>query len=199
MPGGAHHAISAKFDDKKPMTMNGVVTLVDWRNPHVHVFMNVKDAKGVMNWAVEIESPIDLQQSGWNSDTLQPGDAITVRGHPGEERQPSGVGQLDPLAATGRQVLNFTPTTPPEPLAETADTALARQAAAARPDAGRRAGLLGVSELDRAHGSWHQRQDGPVGSAPNIADAAKVAPMQPWAQALYRTARAGFCRTIRRS
>ena len=49
--GVAHHAISAKFDDKKPTTLNGIVTLVDWRNPHVHVFMNVKDAKGVLNWA----------------------------------------------------------------------------------------------------------------------------------------------------
>ena len=56
----AHHEILAKFDDKKPMTLNGVVTLVDWRNPHVHVFMNVKDAKNeVLNWAVELESPID--------------------------------------------------------------------------------------------------------------------------------------------
>ena len=43
--GVAHHAISAKFDDKKPTTLNGIVTLVDWRNPHVHVFLNVKGAK----------------------------------------------------------------------------------------------------------------------------------------------------------
>ena len=65
--GVAHHAISAKFDDKKPTTLNGVVTLVDWRNPHVHVFVNAKDAKGaVLNWAVEIESPIDLESNGWN-------------------------------------------------------------------------------------------------------------------------------------
>ena len=77
--GIAHHAISAKFDDKKPTTLNGIVTLVDWRNPHVHVFMNVKDAKGeVMNWAVEIESPINLESNGWTEATLQPGDAITV-------------------------------------------------------------------------------------------------------------------------
>jgi hypothetical protein len=41
------------------------VTLVDWRNPHVHIFMNVRDAKqGTLNWAVEIESPIALSQSG---------------------------------------------------------------------------------------------------------------------------------------
>src|SRR5262245_870421 len=79
-PGAAHHAISAKFDDKKPMTLSGVVTLVDWRNPHAHIFINVKDPKGVLNWAVELESPIDLQGGGWNPDTLKPGDAITVQG-----------------------------------------------------------------------------------------------------------------------
>ena len=45
VPLTAHHEILAKFDDKKPVTLSGVVTLVDWRNPHVHVFMNVKDAK----------------------------------------------------------------------------------------------------------------------------------------------------------
>ena len=66
--GAAHHAISAKFDDTKPTTLTGIVTLVDWANPHVHVYVNVKDARGqVLNWAVELESPIDLQQSGWDT------------------------------------------------------------------------------------------------------------------------------------
>ena len=92
-PLAAHHEILAKFDDKKPVTLSGVVTLVDWRNPHVHVFMNVRDAKGQMlNWAIELESPIDLQQSGWTSDSLQPGDAITVEGIAAQKRQPSGLG-----------------------------------------------------------------------------------------------------------
>ena len=43
----AHHAIQAKFDDKKPMTLKGLVTKVDWLNPHVHVFMNVQDGNTV--------------------------------------------------------------------------------------------------------------------------------------------------------
>ena len=41
-PGLAHHSVAAKFDESKPMTVSGVVTLVDWRNPHVHVFLNVR-------------------------------------------------------------------------------------------------------------------------------------------------------------
>ena len=95
------------------MTLNGIVTLVDWRNPHVHVFMNVKDAKGVLNWAVELESPIDLQQNGWNHDTLQPGDAITVRGIVARNGSRQVWGNSIVLAATGRQVLKFTPKVPP--------------------------------------------------------------------------------------
>src|SRR5262245_14836590 len=77
----AHHELLAKFDDKKPIKLTGIVTLLDWRNPHVHVFMNVKDAKGqILNWAIELESPIDLQKSGWSHDSVQPGDSVTVDG-----------------------------------------------------------------------------------------------------------------------
>ena len=44
--GAAHHAIAAKFDDTKPTTLTGIVTLVDWANPHVHVYVNVKNEGG---------------------------------------------------------------------------------------------------------------------------------------------------------
>src|SRR2546422_10857709 len=76
----AHHAIQAKFDDKKAMTLRGLVTKVDWLNPHVHVFMNVQNGNAISNWAIELESPVDLQKSGWNRDTLKPGEASTVQG-----------------------------------------------------------------------------------------------------------------------
>ena len=68
-PGMAHHEILAKFDDTKPLTLKGIVTLVDWANPHVHVFLNVAGGKELVNWAIEYESPIDLLQSGWNAPT----------------------------------------------------------------------------------------------------------------------------------
>ena len=61
----AHHEILAKFDDKKPVTLRGIVTRVDWLNPHVHVFINVKDAATTVNWAIELESAVDLQRGGW--------------------------------------------------------------------------------------------------------------------------------------
>ena len=110
----AHHEILAKFDDKKPMTLNGVVTLVDWRNPHVHVFMNVKDAKNeVLNWAVELESPIDLAENGWNRDTLQPGDAIVVEGWGARNGSRQAWGNSVAVKATGRKVMTVVPKLPP--------------------------------------------------------------------------------------
>ena len=77
----AHHEILAKFDDKKPVTLRGVVTRVDWLNPHVHVFINVKDAGTTVNWAIEFESAVDLQRGGWYRDSVKPGDAINVINH----------------------------------------------------------------------------------------------------------------------
>ena len=52
-PAMAHHEILAKFDDNKPITLKGIVTLVDWANPHVHVFLNVATGKELVNWAIE--------------------------------------------------------------------------------------------------------------------------------------------------
>src|SRR5213594_2338863 len=65
----AHHEILAKFDDKKPMTLKGTITKVDWANPHVHIFMNVQNGNAVANWAVELESPVDLGKAGWTRDS----------------------------------------------------------------------------------------------------------------------------------
>src|SRR5215510_11466667 len=76
----AHHEILAKFDDKKSMTVKGVVTKVDWANPHVHIFMNVTIGNNVANWAVELESPVDLGRGGWGRDSVKPGDELTVQG-----------------------------------------------------------------------------------------------------------------------
>src|SRR5215813_7575285 len=76
----AHHEILAKFDDKKPMTLRGTVTKLDWANPHVHIFMNVQNGNSVDNWAVELESPVDLGRAKWTRDTVKPGDGLTVQG-----------------------------------------------------------------------------------------------------------------------
>jgi len=183
--GAAHHAISAKFDDTKPTTLTGIVTLVDWANPHVHVYVNVKDARGqVLNWAVELESPIDLQQSGWRSDTLQPGDAITVTGILARNGSRQTWGRSIVFNATGRHVLNAKPAPPPAPLQ-------------ARPTPMWPDGQPRLGAVPGSDGYWGfpsatvlvetgaKVEMDEYGLLKNVADASKVAPMQPWALGLY--------------
>ena len=57
----AHHNITGKFDPGKTKTLKGSVTRLDWANPHVHILMDVLDGKTVTNWAVELESTLDLE------------------------------------------------------------------------------------------------------------------------------------------
>ena len=80
--GGAwgHHSFSAEFDAAKPMKITGIVTKVDWTNPHVWVYVNVKDEKGVANWGAELGPPHVLQRSGWRRETLSIGEQITIDG-----------------------------------------------------------------------------------------------------------------------
>ena len=113
MPVSAHHPIAAKFDPARAVTLRGSVTEVDWANPHVHVFMNVRDSSGVMNWAVELESPIDLQRSNWNRDTLKPGDTITVQGISARDGSRQAWGNSVVLDATGKRIFVLAGTQPP--------------------------------------------------------------------------------------
>ena len=184
--GSAHHPISAKFDDTKPQTLSGVVTLVDWRNPHVHIYMNVRNNNDADNWAIELESPIDLQASGWTRDSVKPGDAITVAGITARNGSRQLWATKITMTGTGKEVLHVTPPSPPALLANRPTPRWPDKQPQARPERGWRAGILGVPELDGA--GREQRADIPMdqwGLLKNVADAKRVAPMQPWALALY--------------
>ena len=191
----AHHEILAKFDDSKRVTLKGVVTLIDWRNPHVHVFINVRQGAGPpANWAIELESPIDLQKSGWNRATLQPGDAVGVEGWAARDGSRQVWGNSVVLGATGRRVLNVTPHAP-APL-------VARRPTPRWPDKQPRLGALpGGTEGYWAYPSSTVLVENGAnipmdawGLLKNIADAPKVAPMQPWALALYTARQRRFLR-----
>ena len=78
----AHHSFAAEFDANRPITLKGIVTKIEWTNPHVWFYVNVKDEKtGEMtNWGAEMGPPHGLQRSGWRRDTLKIGDEVTVAG-----------------------------------------------------------------------------------------------------------------------
>jgi hypothetical protein len=179
----AHHAITAKFDTNKRVELEGIVTYVDWRNPHVHVFMNVMNGQETLNWAVELEGPVALRKSGWGSDTVGPGDAIRVQGFAALDGTRQVWGEAVIETATGMPVLRLVSTAP--------------DAAAQRPAPRWSDGTPRLGAPDSSDGYWGYPsktvlvQDG-AGVAMNasglledIDAAARVAPFQPWALGLY--------------
>jgi len=76
----AHHSFDAEYDSKKPITLNGYVTKLDWVNPHAFVFIDTKDESGaVKNFKVEMGPPYALTRGGWKRDSVKIGDKITVQ------------------------------------------------------------------------------------------------------------------------
>jgi len=77
----AHHSFAAEFDATKPITLEGTVTKVEWANPHIWVYLDVKDDKGAaVPWQCEGGPPNTLTRNGWSSTSLKAGDAITING-----------------------------------------------------------------------------------------------------------------------
>jgi hypothetical protein len=77
----AHHSFAAEYDSKKPVTLKGTVTKIEWTNPHARFYIDVKDESGkVTNWNLELASPNVLTRSGWTRHTLNIGDEVTVDG-----------------------------------------------------------------------------------------------------------------------
>ena len=81
-PLSAHHSWTADYDAGKPVTVKGVVTKVEWTNPHTHFYIESKDDKGtVTSWNFEMASPNILVRNGWKQSTVKIGDQITVSGY----------------------------------------------------------------------------------------------------------------------
>jgi len=80
-PAFGHHSFAAEFDDKQPVTLKGSVVKVDWMNPHIWVYLDVKDEAGaVAHWQCEGGAPNGLTRQGWGKASLKTGDEVTIQG-----------------------------------------------------------------------------------------------------------------------
>jgi len=78
----AHHSFGAEYDVNQPIEITGVLTKVEWTNPHCHIYVDVKGGDGkLVSWQLEGYPPTALQRIGWRRDmTMKIGDTITVSG-----------------------------------------------------------------------------------------------------------------------
>jgi Family of unknown function (DUF6152) len=105
----AHHSFAAEYDVKKPVTLKGTVTKVEWTNPHARFYIDVKDESGaVVNWNLELASPNVLVRQGWNRHSLNVGDAVTVEGAQAKDGSQMANARTVTLA-DGRKVFAFSP------------------------------------------------------------------------------------------
>ncbi len=80
-PSLAHHSFAAQYDPDSPVTLKGVVTKIEWTNPHARFYIDVTDGAGnVINWNLELASPNILNRNGWSRNFVALGDEVTVDG-----------------------------------------------------------------------------------------------------------------------
>ena len=96
-PAYAHHAFAAEYDETKPVTLNGVVTRMEWANPHGWIYLDTKEAGGaVKHWMIETAAPSQLTRHGLKKADFTDGMTATVKGYQGKN---------DPGLANGRTLV----------------------------------------------------------------------------------------------
>ena len=74
----AHHQLDAQFDTTKTITLTGAIQRIDWRNPHVRMYLEVKDADNMVTWEVNMGPPNQQLMNGWKIDTYRRGDRVSI-------------------------------------------------------------------------------------------------------------------------
>ena len=102
----AHHSFAAEYDSNKPLKLQGAVTKIEWQNPHVYFYIDVRDEKtgNVVNWAFEMGAPAVIQRNGWTRNSMKIGDLVSVEGSQAKSGKPHGNARSVTLTATGKKL-----------------------------------------------------------------------------------------------
>lgn len=97
----AHHSFDAEYDSNKPVTMTGIVTKLDWINPHAYVYVDVRDESGAAkNFKIEMGPPYALVRGGWKRDTVKVGDKVTINGAAAAKDGSNAAGSMQTTSMT---------------------------------------------------------------------------------------------------
>jgi len=102
----AHHSFAAEYDSKKPVNLKGAVTKVEWMNPHVYFYIDVRDEQTgkITNWAFEMGAPAVIQRNGWTRNSMKIGDLVIVDGSQAKDGSPHGNARSVIMASTGKKL-----------------------------------------------------------------------------------------------
>ena len=104
-PLSAHHSFAAEYGNE-PANLKGAVTKIEWQNPHVFFYIDVRDEETgkVTNWALEMGAPAVIQRNGWTRTTMKIGDMVIVTGTKAKNGKPLANARSVVLAATGKKL-----------------------------------------------------------------------------------------------
>lgn len=81
LPIYAHHSFAAEYDSSKAIRITGVISKVEWTNPHSYLYIDVKDEQGTTTWTCEGGAPNALSRRGFRKNDIKLGDTVTIDGY----------------------------------------------------------------------------------------------------------------------